>query len=260
MRIRANGVHLFFHSEGNGPTMAFLHALGLDHSIWEHQFRAFRDRFRVVGIDLRGHGQSDKPAGPYTIEQMAADIAGLLKKADLAPAILVGLSIGGMVAMATAADYPDLVKALVVIAATSEYDASARKIFLQRAMTAESEGMRNISETAPQRWFTSTFLEMAQDEVRHVVQLLERNDPAAYAASCRAVASLDITDKLRCISCPTLIVAGEQDPALPPPVVERLKEHISGARFELVPQASHMVPLEQPVYLNHLLEAFLKDL
>ncbi len=260
MLIETDGVRLFCYSEGTGPTLAFLHALGLDHTIWKHQYRTFRDRYRVVGIDLRGHGRSDKPPRPYTIEAMAADVAGLLTRGGMAPAVVVGLSIGGMIAMAAAANFPQVVRALAVVAATSEYDPDTRGTFLQRAVTAETQGMDIIAEGAPQRWFTPAFLETNRDEVSAIVDLLKRNDPRAYAAACRAVAGLDIAAQLHRISCPTLIVAGEHDPALPPPVVQRLATHIRGARFETVPGASHLVPVERPDNFNRLLEAFLDTL
>lgn len=260
MEVRVNGIKLFYQMEGTGPTLLFLHALGLDHTIWRHQFDAFRGSYTVVAPDLRGHGRSDKPPGPYTIDELAADVASLLSRERLWPATVVGLSLGGMVAMALAADHPELVRALVVVAAIGEVGNEAKVTFEQRAVQAEAEGMAAIAEAALQRWFTPAFIDNSPKVVSSIKALVGSNEPRAYAAACRAVASLNLTPRLGKISCPTLIVAGEKDPAMPPAVVKQLHYLIRGSRFEIVANASHLIPVEQTEAFNNLLSAFLAEI
>src|SRR5689334_13010905 len=112
--LSSNHIHLYYESTGDGPPLLFIHGLGSSTRDWEPQVADFSKSYRVITVDLRGHGQSEKPAGPYTIPEFAADVAGLLESLHASPAHIVGLSLGGAVAFQLAVDYPALLKSLTI--------------------------------------------------------------------------------------------------------------------------------------------------
>ncbi len=113
--IPSNHIHLYYEEHGHGQPLVFIHGLGSSTKDWESQVPEFSKSYRVITFDLRGHGQSDKPAGPYQIPMLAADLAGLFQALSIPSAHLVGLSLGGAVAFQFAIDYPAKVKTLTIV-------------------------------------------------------------------------------------------------------------------------------------------------
>src|SRR5438105_12464497 len=114
-KARVNGIELHYESAGEGPPLLFLHGLGSSGQDWRRQVRAFTDRFRVITYDVRGHGASDKPPGPYSVPLFAQDAAALLRELETGPAHLCGLSMGGMIAFQLAVDFPELVQTMTIV-------------------------------------------------------------------------------------------------------------------------------------------------
>ena len=257
MQATANGISIHYESAGSGPPVVLIHALGLDWRQWRDQIAALAPTRRAIALDLRGHGQSDRPPGPYSLGQMAEDVYGLIEALGVAPTDVVGLSLGGMVAMELALRHPRAIRRLVLADTTSEYPRAAREQFEERARTAETEGMAPLVAGVPERWFTPEFARAHPETVAEIQRIVGANDPAAYAAACRAVGTVDCTSRLGSLGCPTLVVVGDQDPGTPPAAARRLREAIPGARLVVIDGASHLSNVGRPDAFNTALLEFL---
>jgi 3-oxoadipate enol-lactonase len=254
----ANGIAMDCEVAGSGPPLILIHALGLDHRQWRRQIESFAPRFEVVAYDVRGHGLSDKPAGPYTLEQMADDLHGLLAAWGVRRAYVVGLSLGGMIAQTFALDYPELVESLILADTTSEYPPETRRAFEERARAVESRGIGTIVDGTLERWFTPEYRQREVATVDETRAILRDADRVGYAAACRAVARVDLTHRLGGLTMPTLVVVGAEDPGTPPAAAERLRDAIPGARLAVIPGASHLSNVSHAAEFDALVHDFLR--
>ena len=141
MKLIANGITQHYVRSGEGPSVVLIHALGLDHRLWQPQIERLANTCQVIAYDVRGHGQSDVPSGPYTLSDFAEDLEGLLDALGVDGAHVVGISMGGMISQAFALAQPQRVRSLVLADTTSEYNQEARRQFAERARIAEERGM-----------------------------------------------------------------------------------------------------------------------
>ncbi len=258
MFVEANGIRCFYELEGAGDqVVALIHALGTNHRMWDRQVEVLRPHFRVLRYDVRGHGQTDKPPGPYSLELFAQDLAALLDALGIPAAHLVGLSMGGMIAQTFALSYPERVKSLVLADTSSRYPPENRQQFEERARIAETQGMGPLVEPTLERWFSPEFHRTHPEVVDRYRQMLLANDPRAWAAAARAIGQLDLTSRLGSVKVPTLVIVGEDDPGTPPAMAKEIAANIPGARLEILP-GRHMTQEESAEAFNRLLVEFLK--
>jgi len=254
--VTVNGVQLHYEVEGDGEPLVLLHPVGLDLTCWEAQMPVVAPRFRVVRLDLRGHGRSAVPPPPYTLGGLAADVHGLLHQLGLFPANVIGLSVGGMVAQLLALEYPQDVSALVLADTNSTLPQEARPAMVERGETARREGMASIVDETLRRWFTEGFLQSAV--VARCRERLLADDVTGWAATWRAIAELNTEPRLKEIRAPTLVITGELDVSAPISRARAIAERIPGAILFVVPGAPHMSPLEQPHLFNASVMEFLR--
>ena len=247
-----------FEDEGQGPAIVLLHSLATDRTMWDGVAPLLvGGGFRVIRPDLRGHGSSARLAGPYSLEDFADDLAGLLDHLEVATPHVVGLSLGGMIAQAFALRHPGRAHSLVLADTTAEYPAAGRAIMEERAALAEREGMAPVVEPTIGRWFTEGFAASRPAVVDRYRSLIRSNDPLAYAASARAVASVAYRDRLGDVKTPALVIVGEHDLATPPELAAELAQGLSGAELVRVPGA-HLSAVEAPEPFAATVLAFLR--
>jgi pimeloyl-ACP methyl ester carboxylesterase len=255
-RLHINGIDLHFAVTGQGQPVLFIHGLGSSSRDWEPQTAFFARRYQVVTFDLRGHGQSQKPPGPYSMLLFASDAAQLLKALGLAPAHVVGISLGGMIALQLAADSPASVRSLVVVNTGPEYVVRTMKERWQvasRLLMVRLLGMRRLGEVLGQRLFPKP----GQIALRQLfAKRWEENDPRAYLASMRAIIGWSVTDRLAGIGVPTLVVAADQD-YTPVKVKEDCVARMPQAELVVIRDSRHATPVEHPVIFNETTMAFL---
>ncbi len=246
--------------EGHGPLVVLSHALGCELGMWDGVAALLKDSYTVLRYDQRGHGRSQAPPGPYTMDMLADDAADLIGAQAAGPVHFVGLSMGGMVAQALAVRHPQLVKSMVIANAAICYDEAAQVGWQARIGTVRSQGVAAIAQGAMQRWFTPEF---RADEagggaacVAALRRQLEKTDAAAYAASCEAVAAIDFRASNRRIGCPALVIAGTLDEATPLAMSQAICDSIAGACLRKL-AAAHLSAVEQPAAFADLLRAFL---
>lgn len=257
MKVRANGIAIEYDLTGDGEAVTLIHALGLDRQSWWRQVPELEADYRVLRYDVRGHGQTDNPAGPYSIAMLAEDLRALLAELQIGKTHVVGLSMGGMIAQAFALSHPEMVISLVLCDTSSGHTEAQRRTFYERARLVEREGMEPLVAPTLERWLTPPFRAANHEIGERIAQTLRHNDPRGYAASCGAVGDLALTGQLGRITCPTMVVVGEKDAGTPPEMARVIQAGIPGARLEVIPAAAHLVPVEKAERFNALLQEFL---
>ncbi len=240
-------------------TVILIHPVGLDLTYWGDQIEALRARYDVIAFDLPGHGRSPGRPEDVTFARFASAIAALIEQQVAAPVHVVGISVGGMIAQTLALSHPALVRSLTLIATAATFSKEARTVIGQRAQTIQTGGMPAIVAPFLERWFTPEALAQRPDLIDRITKTLLRDDPAIQAAMWTMVAGLDVLERLDEIKCPTLVLVGDRDPSTPPVFSATLAERIAGSQMIVLPNASHMLFLEQPDLTNSHLLAFLQD-
>jgi 3-oxoadipate enol-lactonase len=252
-------VQLSYARQGSGPRLVLLHGLGgTGAAIWKNADALARD-FELVVPDLRGAGESPRPSGPYSLRNFVDDLRALVERLELAPAALVGHSFGGSIALAYAAQHGEDVWGVAGVGAPAELPEQNREAMRTRAETVENQGMAAVAETVATNAMAPSFRETRPDEFRAYVDLLESADPAGYAATCRAVAGLDIGDDLPRIAAPVLLVGGELDGVAPPEANLRNAERIPRSSYVELADCGHAIPWEKPDALFDAVHPFLLE-
>jgi 3-oxoadipate enol-lactonase len=250
-------LHCKFEGAAAGLPLVFINSLGSDLRIWDDVLPLLPEPCRKIRYDKRGHGLSDSPAGPYTIRDHANDLAGLLDHLQLAQAILIGVSVGGMIALDFAAVFPQRVQALILCdtaakLATAEY-------WNERIKAIQEQGMQSLVEPILSRWFAPNFPQKQPAAYQGFSNLLSRTDVNGYLATCAALGAADLRDELAAIRQPALVLCGAEDSATPPELVEGLADGLGNGRFQLMPQAGHTPSVEQPEAVAQAITQFLQE-
>ncbi|MBB3950241.1 3-oxoadipate enol-lactonase [Aureimonas jatrophae] len=248
-RVEQRLVH--YRIKGAGPRVAFLNSLGTDMRIWDAVVERLADRFECLLADMRGHGLSDAPAGPYAISGLADDTLGLLDHLGWGRVHLVGLSVGGLVAQEIAARAPARVAALALLDTAARIGEPA--MWNERIAAVEAGGTAAIADGVIRRWFSAGYLSREPDAAAGWRNMLARTPSAGYAATCAAIRDADLTERLAAIRAPTLVLVGDEDQSTPPDLVRATADRIAASRFEVVAGAGHLPPAEQPAETARLL-------
>lgn len=254
--VQSNGINLYYETHGEGQPLLFIHGLGSSSRDWEFQVPAFSISYQVITFDLRGHGQSDKPSGPYSMAMFAADTAGLLRALAIDQAHVVGLSLGGGIAFQLAVEAPQIVKTLVIVNSAPELVVRSFRDQLavwQRLAIVRLLGMRKMGEVLSKRLFVKP--EYTQLRETFVARWAE-NDQRAYLDAMRAMIGWSVTAQLGTIRCPTLIISADQD-YTPLSLKEAYTAKIPNAQLVTISDSHHALPVEKPREFNQALEKFL---
>lgn len=255
-----DGMTIHYERRGSGPPLVLVHGLGgTGAAIWKNHVEELARDFAVVVPDLRGAGESARPPGPYALQDFVGDLHDLVDRLGLAPAAVAGHSFGGSIVLEYAAQYPDEVVAVVAAGGPTELPEQNREAMRARAETVEREGMVAVAETVATNGTAPAFREARPAEFRAYVELLRGADPRAYAATCRAVADLDIGGHLEQITAPVLLLAGDSDGVAPPELNRRNAGRIERASFIEVPDCGHILPWERPEALLEALRSFVLE-
>lgn len=252
----------FYKVTGEGTPLIFIHGVGLDHAMWEFQVKPFERHYRVITYDMMGHGESEKPHGPYTLSQFVAQLDELMKGLDIKAAHIVGFSMGGLVAQAFAAQHPDKAASLIVVSSVAKRSEEQRNSVWVRVTEVETMGHTSTIDAAILRWFDDRFISLHPESVQRIRQRLENNDPSSYLAAYKVFASADeeVYELLARIRCPALILTGELDKGSTPQMAKLMAECIPNSQVVVIPHVRHMLPVESADEFNRLALAFLKDI
>lgn len=245
------------HRSGTGPAVVLLHPLAVDRSVWDGLVPAL-DGHTVVTYDLPGHGEAPTPTERYTVEDLADQLVGVLREQDLAPAHLVGVSLGGLVVQVVAARHPELVDRLVIVDAVATYPPPVVQQWRDRPPLVRSQGLEPLLQATLDLWFTADEVRRDGPAVREVRRLFLQGDAEGYARACEALEVADTRELVRSITAPTLVVCGDDDAppftAAAPWFVETLPD----ARLVWLSPARHAGALEQPEQFRDAVVGFLR--
>jgi len=259
MKITANGLNINYTFDGpdNAPVVTMSNSLASNLSMWDPQIPALASRYRVLRYDTRGHGQTDAPLGPYSLEELTEDVRALLQALGISQTHFIGLSMGGMIGQMLALKYPHMLRSLVLCDTMSRVPPDAKPMWDERIHTAETRGMEPHVETTVGRWFTAPFRQQRPDVIDKVRAMIRATPPRGYAGCCHAIAGLNLTDRLQEITLPTLIIVGEEDPGTPVAASQVIHERIKGSELVILKSAAHLSNMEQPEAFNQAVTGFL---
>jgi 3-oxoadipate enol-lactonase len=241
---------------GAGEAVVLVHGLGSSGRDWALQVPALADRYRVLTYDVRGHGSTSRPRGPYSVTQFARDLALLLERLGLRPAHVVGISMGGMIAFQLAVDRPDLVRSLVIVnsgPALVPATPAEHLAVWSRIAIAKLRGPAAMAGILAPRLFPSPDQEGLR---REFAKRWAENDKDAYYAALRAIIGWSVRDRIGGIRCPVLVIAADHD-YTPVSAKEAYLPLIPGATLKVVADSRHATPMERPEAFNALLREFL---
>jgi 3-oxoadipate enol-lactonase len=239
--------------DGKGPLVLLANSLGTDLRSWDAVLPRLPQGLRFARFDKRGHGLSDF-GGAVTIEDLAEDAAALIETVG-GPAVVMGVSIGGLIGQSLAVRRPDLVTALVL--SNTAARVGTPESWRARIDQVEEQGLPAIADSVMERWFAPIF--RATPALAPWHNMLVRTPSEGYVACCRALAQADLTEAARRIACPTMMVAGSEDGATPPALVEGTARIIPRARCETIAGAGHLPMVETPVEFAALVSPFLRE-
>ena len=262
VHTQVNNITISYSDRGNGLPIVFLHAFPLNRSMWAQQEDALCSQFRIITIDLRGHGESDAPLWHYTLEQSADDVCALLDRLSIQQAIFTGLSMGGYILFAFYRKYATHVKGLILADTKAQADTEEGKNGrFQLAQIAYKKGPSAIADVMIPKLLSPATVQTNPDLVHQVRGMIEGNQISGIAGDLMAMADRpDSFPLLSQITCPTQIIVGELDQATPPSDAKLMAEHILHARLAIIPNAAHLSNLEQPETFNQIVGSFASDL
>lgn len=264
MRIRANGISMNYELSGSGRCFTLIHGAGDNLNEWYNQVPVFSRHYQVLTYDVRGHGQTELPEGELTTELWVDDLYALLKALKIRETILLGFSMGGMIALGFTIAHPDMVKALILsnsgtgLPRRSEEETREMEARRQAQIEAiKKEGMEAVVKERISRTFSPGFAEKNPETVKRYRAILMQNNPEGYLRVIqrmgRPTAPLDASK----ITCPTLIIAGELD-VFGGSSAKTTQEAIHGSRLKTFP-TGHYTPLERPQEYNKTVLRFLTE-
>lgn len=264
MEADLNKLRLWFVDEGSadaggGVPLLFVHGFPLTHQIWAPQLQALAIKHRMIAPDLRGHGKTAAPPGPYTMEQMADDLKALIDTRRCGPVMMIGHSMGGYIALAFVRRYPKLVAGLGLICTRAGADTPEGKTNRENlAQRVEKDGSVAVADAMfPKMLAPSTYA--TQPELSDSIRRMMLATPVSgLAGAVRGMAArADSTDLLPSIKVPTLIITGADDQLIPPKESENMAKQIPDATLHIIPGAGHLPSVEKPAQFNQSLSAFL---
>ena len=260
MLIRVNAMKTNYDlSGGKGrPVVMLSHSLGSSLVMWHPQMKALQVRFEVLRYDIRGHGRSEVAGGTYSLDLMAEDAIGLLDVLRIARVHFVGLSLGGMIGLRMALNYPDRLQSLVLCDTSSMVSKEGALNIQERIDTARKEGMEALVDSRMERWVTPSFIRRNPPELELLRKQFLATPVEGYVKCSQALLGFNDSSLLPRIEIPTLIMVGEEDPATPVTDSRMLNEAIPNSELVIIPAARHFSNVEQSEVFNKALINFLE--
>ncbi|NNF77683.1 MAG: alpha/beta fold hydrolase [Rhizobiales bacterium] len=247
---------LFYLREGSGPDLVLIHGVGSQHGDWAGVAKALAGKFSILRYDLRGHGTSAAPPGPYEIEDFTADLIALLDETGLVRPHIAGFSLGGLIAQCIALNYTERVDKLALLGTVAGRTPEEKARVKGRLEFIASSHPADYFDQSVSRWFTEEFQAAHPDVVAARKAVVTAMDGDAYAAAYHALAMTDFSDRLSEITHETLVATGEDDIGSNPRMARFMADAISNSRLEILPGLRHSILLEAPDQVAGLLSDF----
>ncbi len=241
----------------NGQVIVFANSLGTDLRLWHKVIKGLPQNLRIITYDKRGHGLSKEPVEEFSISDLAKDVIDLLEYLQLENVIFVGISIGGMIAQAVAFLRPDLVSKLVLCDTATKI--GANDVWEQRISSVKKIGIRGISASVLERWFSKQYLLENLNELELLRRMLHSTSASGYINCCKAIGSADLTSFTSKLKQNTLLLVGENDISTPPSLVSETAKMINRSKLKIIKNSGHLPCIDNPKKFNELLSNFLQE-
>jgi 3-oxoadipate enol-lactonase len=251
--LTMNGV-----TAGDGRPIVFIHGLGWDYSLWGGAMTRFSGDYLTIAGDTRGHGATDKPEGPYSVDIFAKDWAELIGELATEKVLIVGFSLGGMIAQTLALDYPDLVGALVLVNTSCRSPLVGSAHLKERMEVAKRDGPAAAAMLAAKSVFSPSWRDANPAMLADFVDWRVAQDQRALGEVMRAASNFDLRDRVGALDVPTMIMTSLGDEMMPPSDQALLTEMVPAAEYVAFADAGHMLQLERPEPFESTLESFLR--
>lgn len=251
-------LNLHYLEAGEGNPVVLIHGMGSDHTVWEGLVPLLKEDYRVIAVDLRGHGLSSKTPGPYSIKLFAEDIDLFLKSLNIDQAHFIGHSMGGVIVQELAVVYPERFKSLTLISSFAYIDPQLKEILINLKKIIIEEGYKSFFDTCLEFANTPQFIK----ENRELFSKI-RDENAQICSVSSIVDTIDaclevnVRDSIRSIRTPTLVIAGEEDVFTPPHHGMKIKEGIPNSKLEFMGGGCHNLLVERPVETYSVIKRFL---
>ena len=259
MKITANGISIHYMLEGaeSAPVITLSHSLATDLTMWDPQMVSLLKSYRVLRYDTRGHGKTEAPQGPYSLELLAEDVLGLLRALGIEKTLFMGISMGGMIGQVLGLKSPDLLRGLVLCDTSSRVPEEAKPIWNERIETVQKKGMESQVDVTLERWFTPSYRKDHPEVVEKITAMIRATNAQGYIGCGHAIRDLNLTEKITAIKVPTLIIVGEDDPGTPVAASQVINEKIKGSELVILKSAAHLSNIEQTEAFNKAVLKFL---
>lgn len=243
--------------EGDGPWITLAHSLASDMHLLDAQAKLLSRRFKVLQIDLRGHGGSPVPQPPYSMAGLAGDVQHLFDRLGVRETAWLGISLGGMVGLTHALAHPGVITRMVLADTTAGYPEAAHASWRDRIAAVRQKGMEAVVEGTIGRWFTPDFAAREPNVIDRFRATIRATAPDGFIGCCEAIIGYNVHGRLGQITVPTLVLVGAEDQATTPDMAKAIAEGIPGAHRQVIESAAHQSNIEQPDTFNAALEQFL---
>ncbi len=242
---------------GEGPWITLAHSLAADMSLLEAQAKLLARHFRVLQLDLRGHGGSKVAPPPYSMSALAADVQAVFDLHGVHETAWLGISLGGMVGLTHALAHRGVITRMVLADTTAGYPQAAHASWRDRIAAVQQSGMAAVVEGTIGRWFTAGFAAREPATVERFRAMIRSTAPDGFIGCCEAIIGYNVYAQLGDIAVPTLVLVGAEDQATTPDMAKAIADGIPGARRQVITAAAHISNIEQPAIFNTALEQFL---
>ncbi|MBO0759201.1 MAG: alpha/beta fold hydrolase [Bradyrhizobiaceae bacterium] len=258
MRITANGISINYECDGpaTAPWVVFSNSLATNISMWEPQVAAFKDRFRMLRYDQRGHGGTDAPAGRYTFDLLMADAVALMDALAIERPHWIGLSMGGATGLGIAERYPDRLDRVVVCDTACVSTPASAQQWEERIKTVAAQGIEAIVEPTVRRWHPAEAVATNAPHIDNVRAMIRTTPANGFIGCAAALAEHDFRSAIATVTRPILFLVGEKD-GVNPAAMQELHAALPGSQYVELADAGHIANLDQPVAFNRAINDFL---
>ena len=245
--------------QGTAPWVTLSHSLASSMAMWRPQLEMLEKSFCVLRYDTRGHGGTQTTESPYSLEQLANDIHGLLLHLKIQKTHWIGLSLGGMIGQSLAIHHPHCLDKVVIANSNSQVPPAGVVMWNERADLAKQSGMQPLVAPTLARWFTDPFHKSHPQVLNEIGDIIASTNPTGYAGCCAAISKMNNIEGLKKLSHPALILVGLEDMATPVAMSQIIHENWQGSILKTISHAAHLSNIEQSSAFNELVETFFKN-
>ena len=254
--IKSNSASLFYEVIGNGPPIIFTHGASWNHSQWKNQVEHFKNKYKVITWDVRGHGNSTLPEGPVDTEDLSADLIALMDFLNLREAIICGLSMGGHISLQTAIRYPERVKGLILIGTPCS---NTFNLYERIVVPINRFCNKLIPIKTSARLQAKALSKINKTNFDYIIQAFSMISLHNWKRLWPAITSMESKNDLYKVKCPTLILIGDHD-NLTNYQQPYINQHIKNSQLKVIPNAQHGTNLDNPTAVNQEIEEFINTI